>query len=320
MLLTLTLLLLGLVILIGGAEGLVRGASSISKKFGVPPLVIGLTIVAFGTSAPELIVNILSAFKGTTDLALGNIIGSNISNVLLILGISALIVDLQVQKSTTWKEIPFAALAVLVVFVMTNDRLLDKDSFDVISRIDGLVLLGFFAIFMYYTVELARKGNDNAEQEGVKLYSTPVAISLTIAGLLGLFFGGQMLVNQAIVLAKLAGLSEMIIGLTVVAIGTSLPELVTSVIAARKGQVDLAIGNVVGSNIFNIFWILGITGVVSPIPINKGANIDILVCLVATMVLFLAMFVGKRHRLQRWQGMIFLFAYIGYMLYLIARG
>lgn len=319
MILSIILLLLGLAILVGGAETLVKGASSISKKAGIPPIVIGLTIVALGTSAPELIVNIFSAVKGTTDLALGNIVGSNIANILLILGISALIVDLKVQKNTTWKEIPFALLAVLAILAMTNDKILDKGTVNVLTAIDGLILLGFFAIFMYYTFELSRQENNEAEQEKTKIYSMPISILLTIGGLTLLFVGGKLLVNQAIILAKLAGLSEMLIGLTIVAVGTSLPELATSVIAAIRGQSDIAIGNIVGSNIFNIFFILGITSTIKPIVINSNANFDIFICLITTTILFLAMFIGKKHKLERWQGGLFLLAYAAYIIYLIQR-
>lgn len=320
MILHTTLLLIGLAILISGAEFLVRGASSISKRAGIPPIVIGLTIVAFGTSAPELIVNIFSAIKGTTDLALGNIIGSNIANILLILGISSLIVNLKVQKNTTWKEIPFAALAVIIVLFAANDKILNGETANTLSRTDGLILISFFIIFMYYICELFRRSKDNEEQENIKTYSMSVSIMLTAGGLLFLFFGGQILVNQAVILAKLAGLSEMLIGLTIVAVGTSLPELATSVIAAKRGHSDIAIGNIVGSNIFNIFWILGLTSIIKPIPISAGANIDILICFAATSVLFLAMFVGKKHTLEKWQGKILLASYALYIIYLIKRG
>lgn len=320
MILNLILLLTGLVILISGAEFLVRGAASISKKAGIPPIVIGLTIVAFGTSAPELMVNIFSAFKGTTDLAVGNIIGSNIANILLILGVSALIVNLKVQKNTTWKEIPFAALAVLTILFMANDKILNNGASNILSRSDGLILLSFFGIFMYYTFELFRKGNDGEDQEDIKTYSTLVSLALTIGGALFLFLGGQLLVNNAVSLAKLAGLSEMLIGLTVIALGTSAPELATCVVAAKKGHADIAIGNVVGSNIFNTFWILGLTSTIKPIPISAGANIDILICLAATSVLFFAMFVGKKHMLEKWQGKILLASYVLYIIYLIKRG
>lgn len=313
------LFLVGLTILLLGAEGLVRGASSISKNAGVPPIVIGLTVVAFGTSSPEFVVNTLSASKGVTDIALGNIIGSNIANILLILGASALITELSIQKNTVWKEIPFATLAVLVVFAMANDIFLDNETTNVLTRIDGLILLIFFAIFMYYIFELAREGTVEIREEEY-VYPMHISIILTIGGLLFLFFGGQLLVEQAVNLARLAGLSELFIGLTIVAIGTSLPELATSLLAAKKGQIDLAVGNVVGSNIFNIFWILGVTGVIAPIPVSVNANVDITICLLVNVALFIAMFVGKKHKLKRWQGGVFIIVYIIYLTYLIYRG
>src|SRR3990172_2216924 len=247
MILSIILLLAGLAVLIAGSEALVRGASSISKKAGIPPIVIGLTIVAFGTSSPELVVNVFSAFQGTTDLALGNIIGSNITNILLILGISALVVDLKVHENTTWKEIPFAFLAMLTVFIMTNAKIINGGAENVLTRTDGLILLIFFAVFMYYIIELTRKGDNGSEQKEIKSYSVFVSIFLTIGGLLALFFGGKLLVGQAVALAQMAGLSEMLIRFTRVVVGTSLPEMATSIIAARRGQSDIAIGNVVGA-------------------------------------------------------------------------
>ncbi|PKL36379.1 sodium:proton exchanger [Candidatus Peregrinibacteria bacterium HGW-Peregrinibacteria-1] len=321
MLISILLLLVGLVILIYGADFLVKGASSISKKLGVPAIVIGLTIVAFGTSAPELIINLFSAAKGTTDLALGNVLGSNVANIFLVLGVSGLIIPLSVKKNTTWKEIPFATLAMFMILFAGNDIFLDGSAFNVISRSEGLVLLGFFAIFMYYTFELFRSGR-GGESEGdeIAIYGGWASLGFVLLGLLGLFFGGQLLVNNAIELAKMAGMSEMLIGLTVVAVGTSLPELATSVVAARKGQTDLAIGNVVGSNIFNIFWILGVTSVIKPIPVSDGASVDIFITTLASFILFVVMFVGKKHVLQRWQAGMFVIFYIVYVAYLIYRG
>lgn len=317
------LLLVGLAILIVGAEGLVRGASSLAKRMGIPPLVIGLTIVAFGTSAPELIVNIFSALNGTTDLAIGNVIGSNIANILLILGVAACITPLAVQRSTTWKEIPFALLAIVLVFVMGFDTLVDKSPDNFLTRSDGLALIGFFAIFMYYVFGISRQGGAlNSQQDGeeIKLYNTGVSLGLTAAGILGLFLGGNLLVENAIVLAKSAGVSESLIGLTIVAVGTSLPELATSVVAAMRKQSDIAIGNVVGSNIFNVFWILGLTSTIFPLHVSEGALFDIGVAVLATLVLFFFMFVGTRNRLDRWQGALFLASYAAYIVYLVMRG
>lgn len=314
----LILIAVGLAILVFGAEILVRGASSISKKLGIPSLVIGLTVVAFGTSAPELVVNLTSAFKGASDIAVGNIIGSNIANILLILGASALIINLKVQRSTVWKEIPFALLAVIVVLFVAADNFIDGSATNIISRSDGLVLLGFFAIFMYYTVALFKNGG--ADQEEIKIYPNHISIAMILIGLLALFFGGNLLVQEATALAKLAGMSDLLIGLTIVAVGTSLPEFATSIIAAKKGQADIAIGNVVGSNIFNVFFILGLTGTISPIPVAPAAFSSIIICVVVTTMLFFALFVGKKHTIEKWQGALFLALYVIYTVFLVYQG
>ena len=315
---TIIILILGLVILIAGAEGLVRGASSFARRFGITPLVIGLTVVAFGTSTPELFVNIYSAFKGASDIAIGNIIGSNIANIFLILGLSAVIAPLAVKKNTIWKEIPFALLAVLLVFLMGNDAMFDRVPFNELTRTDGFAFIAIFAIFLYYIVSIAKSGGqDNGD---IASYTIPVSLMLTISGIAGLVMGGKLLVDQAIILARLAGMSEALIGLTIVAVGTSLPELATSVVAALHKEDDIAVGNVVGSNIFNVFWILGVTGLILPLPFNPRVNIDVGVSILATFLLFLAMFVGKKHKLERWQGALFVTLYGIYIGYLIMRG
>ncbi len=319
MILSIFLVLVGLGILIVGGESLVRGASSIAKRLKVAPIVIGLTIVAFGTSAPELAVNLFSAFKGSTDIAIGNVIGSNIANILLILGICAMIRTIRVQKNTVWKEIPLALLAVLLVFAMSHDRILDGGIANALTRTDGFALMGIFAIFLYYTFGIAKVSGD-ADKDEVKLYSTPISILLILGGLTGLVLGGKLLVDNAIVLAQLAGMSEALIGLTIVAVGTSLPELVTSIIAVRHGQDDLAVGNIVGSNIFNILWILGLTSSILPLPISPAGQIDVLVNIGATLLLFFFMFIGTKHRLNRWQGLMFVLIYVGYVGYLVMRG
>jgi cation:H+ antiporter len=320
MIITVLLLIAGLILLISGAEFMVRGASSISRKAGIPPLVVGLTIVAFGTSAPELIVNVFSALNGNTDIALGNILGSNVSNILLILGLSALITTLKVQQSTTWKEIPFSMLAIVSVLIMGNDILLDGGLTNSITRTEGLVLIGFFVVFMYYSAGLMRDGVVDDAQNEIRVYKLPIAATMTIGGLLGLFFGGKMLVENAVFIAREAGMSEIMIGLTIVAIGTSMPELATSLIAAFRKQADIAVGNVVGSNIFNTFWILGVTSTIKPIPVTSAAQVDIMVCVGATLALFLVMFIGPRHTLSKWEGMIFLLGYIAYMGFVVVRG
>lgn len=318
MLIPILLIILGLGILILGAEGLVRGSASMAKKWGVSSLVIGLTIVAFGTSTPELVVNMFLAVRGSTDIAIGNIVGSNISNILLILGISAIVYPLSVKKSTVTREIPFALLGMILVFTMGNDMFFDGTGFNAITRTDGFSLMAIFIIFLFYIFGLAKKGE--VEEEEVKIYSWPKSILFTIAGLALLVLGGQLLVDNAIILARLAGLSEALIGLTIVAIGTSLPELATSVVAAYHKHVDIAIGNIVGSNIFNVFWILGLTGTMLQMPFNPNVNIDILVGIGATVLLFIFMFIGTKRKLNRWQGVMFLLLYIAYTFYLINRG
>lgn len=315
---TIIFLFFGLAILLVGAEGLVRGASSLARRLGVAPLVVGLTVVAFGTSAPELIVNLLAALRGSADIAVGNVVGSNIANIFLILGVSALFYPLAVKNSTVWKEIPFALLGAGLLLVMGNDAFLDGAVFNALTRTDGLALIAIFIIFMYYVFGLAK--TETGKTEDIKVYSWGLSLGLTALGIAGLFYGGKLLVDNAIILARLAGLSESLIGLTIVAVGTSLPELFTSLVAAYHKEDDLAIGNIVGSNIFNVFWILGLTGTIMNMPFNTAANIDALVVVAATLLLFLFMFVGRRHRLDRWQGALFVVLYGVYIGYLIMRG
>ncbi len=298
---------------------LVDGASAIARKLKIPSLVIGLTIVAFGTSAPELLVNIVAGINGSGDLAIGNIIGSNISNILLILGVAGLIYPLKIGHGTVWKEIPYALLAVGVMFVMANDTMIEGDPVSMLSRSDGIVLLGFFAIFMYYTYGISRvQGEEDADK--APLMKTPKALLFIFLGCLGLGFGSDWVVKGAIHVATIFGLSESLIGLTIVAIGTSLPELVTAAVAAYKKQADIAIGNVVGSNIFNIFFVLGISSAVAPVAFSPALNVDIAICAVATISLIAVVFIGRKHEIERWQSAIFLSFYVGYIVYLVMRG
>lgn len=318
--LTYILFIIGFVFLIKGADFLVSGSGSIARKLGISPLVIGLTIVSFGTSAPELVVNIMASLDGNADIAIGNIIGSNIANILLILGVAAAIYPIKVKNSTAFKEIPFSLLAVVVLFFLVNDRMLDGGTIDLLSRIDGLVLLSFFIIFMYYVFSLALNGRKKLDDED-EIEELPYikAIFLCIAGLLGLFFGGEWIVNGAVFVAESLNISKAVIGLTIIAFGTSLPELATTVVAARKKQTDMAIGNVVGSNIFNIFWILGLSSTINPIPFNADANQDVAMVVLATMLMFAFLYVHHRHQIDRWQGYVFLAIYIVYTVYLFFR-
>lgn len=316
---TYLLLPLGFVLLIKGANFLVDGASSLAKRMGVSALVIGLTIVAFGTSAPELIVNIFASINGNTDIAIGNILGSNIFNILFILGISAVIFPLAVKKGTVWKEIPFSLLAAIVAALMVNDALIDGGSFSGLTRIDGFVLIFFFIIFLYYTFGISRVEASDETELPVHRHSLSRSCLMIVVGLTGLIIGGKWVVDSATDIARIFGLSEALIGLTIVAVGTSLPELATSAVAAYKKNVDIAVGNIVGSNIFNIFWILGISAVINPLPFSPLLMRDAFTTIAATLLLFLFMFVGKRHTLERWQGVFFIVLYIAYVILLIVQ-
>lgn len=320
--LTAVLFLVGFILLVKGADSMVTGASALAKKLGISALVIGLTIVAFGTSAPELVVNLLASLNGNTDIAIGNIVGSNIANILLILGVAAIIHPLAVQKGTAWKEIPFALLAIIVLFIMASDSILNGATESVLTRGDGLVLISFFIIFMYYIFGVAKQTpaqEDNAEEPIADLSYSRSAVMI-IGGLVALVIGGKWIVDGAVLFATSLGVSQSLIGLTIVAIGTSLPELATSVVAAMKKQSDIAVGNVVGSNIFNVFWILGISAIISPLPFAEALRLDLLVAVLVTLLLFLALFAGKRHVLERWQGVCFVLLYVIYIIFLILRG
>ena len=314
--LTYILFVVGFVLLISGANLLVEGSASIAKKLNISSIVIGLTIVAFGTSAPELIVNIFASVQGNTEIAIGNILGSNIVNILLILGVSSIIYPLATKENTVWKEIPLSLLAAILLGVMVNDTLIDGGTFSGLTRIDGIVFIAFFIIFLYYTFGISKVSGENTDLE-IKEMSYMKSSLYIVGGLLGLVFGGKWIVDGAIKIAEGFNVSQSLIGLTVVAIGTSLPELATSAVAAYKKQSDIAIGNVVGSNIFNIFWILGLSAVINPLPFSKDSVIDIIMTIVASLILFLIMFIGKKHTVERWQGVIMILIYIGYVTYLI---
>jgi len=314
--LTYILFVVGFVLLISGANLLVEGSASIAKKLNISSIVIGLTIVAFGTSAPELIVNIFASIQGNTDIAIGNILGSNIVNILFILGVSAVIFPLATKENTVWKEIPLSLLAAILLGVMVNDTLIDGGTFSGITRIDGIIFLAFFIIFLYYTFGISKVIGENTDLE-IKEMSYMKSSLYIVGGLSGLIFGGKWIVDGAIKIAEGFNVSQSLIGLTIVAIGTSLPELATSAVAAYKKQSDIAIGNVVGSNIFNIFFILGFSALIRPLPFSKTSDIDIIMTIFSSLILFLIMFIGKKHTIERWQGITMIVIYIGYVAYLI---
>ena len=308
---------LGLILLVKGADWLVEGASTIASKFGISPIVIGLTVVAFGTSMPELVVNLISSFQGNAGLAIGNVIGSNIANTFLILGVTALITPLVIKRNTAWKEIPLAILASVLVFVMGNDIWIAGGFENRLDRIDGLVLMAFFAIFLYYTFGISKTEGIAGKIEQKPMWQSWLFFAV---GMAMLFLGGKWTVDGAVGIAEIIGLSDAIIGLTIVAIGTSLPELVTSIIAARKGHADIAVGNAVGSNIFNIFWVLGASATVRALPFSAGSSTDSVFMIVSAVVLFLAIFIGRKHVLSRVEGVTFLSLYFGFLLWRVMAG
>lgn len=310
------LLIVGFVALLFGADKLVDAASGLAARFGIPNIVIGLTIVAFGTSAPELVVNVIAAVNDNTEMVLGNVLGSNIFNVLGILGISAIIYPLAVKSNTTWYEIPLSLLAAVVVLVITADVFLGESTQNIISRSDAILLLLFFAIFLVYNIAVSKNEISNEKTE-IKQQKTGTAILFILIGLAGLAIGGHLIVQSATFIAQFFGLSERIIGLTIVSIGTSLPELATSIVAVRKKNVDIAIGNVVGSNIFNIFFVLGVSAVVTPVAVASVSYVDIAVNIFAGILLFLFVFTGKYRRIDRWEGVVLVSLYMGYLVYLI---
>lgn len=311
------LFILGFVFLIKGADFLVDGSASIAKRLKISPIVIGLTIVAFGTSSPEFVVNLIASLNGNSEIAIGNILGSNIANIFLILAIAAMIHPLATKRNTVWKEIPLSFLAAVLLAIMANDGRIDGAVFSGLTRTDGLVLLAFFVVFLYYTIGIA-KDSQQKEDLAISELSYPKSAAFILLGLLGLVVGGKWIVDGAVKIAQFFQISESLIGLTVVAIGTSLPELATSAVAAYKKQTDIAIGNVVGSSIFNIFWILGVSSLIRPLPFSPASDIDLLATILASGLLFAIMFTGKKNTVERWEGFLMLLLYFSYLGFLFA--
>jgi len=317
MLLPISLLLVGFAILIKGADFLVGGASSMAKKFNISNIAIGLTVVSFGTSAPELLVSVTSSLKGYNAAAFGNIIGSNNFNLLFILGIAGIIYPLVVLRNTIRYEVPLSLLAAVVLYFLVNDIAIWGSDSNELSRLDSFILLGFFALFMLYIYRTMSHATDLDQEDSIKLYSTPISIGLVVLGLAMLLGGGTMVVDNAIAIAKNYGLSDKLIGLTILAVGTSMPELATSAVAAYKKNTDIAIGNVIGSNIFNIFFILGITGVIRPLPFDGAMNFDLYVLAASTVVLVIFMFTLNTRKLDRWEAFLLLASYFAYTIFLV---
>jgi cation:H+ antiporter len=318
-------MLVGFYGLIKGADILVEGSSDIAKSYGISDLIIGLTIVSIGTSMPELIVNIIASLAGNADVAIGNVLGSNIANILLILGITAIIRVVPVQRNTILNEIPYSIAGILLIGFLANANLWGNSDIIIgLSRMDGLLIALFFILFFGYVFFVAKE--DSAALKASDTIIAPATnsiwknIAMIIAGIIFLFLGGKWVVDGAVALSLSIGMSQTFVSLTVVAIGTSLPELVTSVAAARKGNTDMAIGNVVGSNIFNSLWILGISTLIQPIPFDKIANADLLIVVLATILLIVIIASNKKHNITRLGGVILVLAYLSYNVYIAIRG
>ena len=315
------LLALGLILLTKGADYLVEGSSSLAKKLGVSTLVIGLTIVAFGTSLPELIINTYASLQGSAAVSYGNIIGSSVANILLILGLAAIIYPIRVKESTVWKEMPFALFAAVLLMLLSNKLAWGTAEQDVLTRLDGIVLLFFFVTFIYYVFSMVIKDKKyNAVKAEPVKHSNMVIFFMILGGITALFIGGKITVDGAVTIAINIGISEFLISATIVAIGSSLPELVTSVVAAIKKERDLSVGNIVGSNIFNLLLVMGVSSAISPMAVPFGVNFDFTVLIGATLFLFFFMFIGDKKKITKFEAAVFLLAYISYIWFIIVRG
>ncbi|MDN3451449.1 calcium/sodium antiporter [Planococcus sp. APC 3906] len=316
---TYLLLIVGFALLIKGADYFVEGASKIAQSLRVSPLLIGLTIVAFGTSAPEASVSFIAAFEGSSDVAIGNVVGSNIFNITFILGVTALVFPLIVQSETIRKEIPFALLGAVSLLLLISDIQLQSAGSNLITRTEGITLLLFFAVFLYYIFEVARKDRRLTEENPPDVANLSMTKNslLTIGGLAAIVFGGYLVVENSIQIALSLGMSETLVSLTIVAVGTSLPELVTSVTAAFKKQAEIALGNIIGSNIFNIFFILGASATIHPLTVDSKIFTDVwLMIFVTILVMILS---RTKYTISRMEGSVLAIIYIVYVIYIILR-
>ncbi|WLR54429.1 calcium/sodium antiporter [Mesobacillus subterraneus] len=316
---TYILLTIGFALLIKGADYFVEGSSKIATLLRVPPLLVGLTIVAFGTSSPEATVSIIAAMEGSSEVSLGNVIGSNIFNITLVVGITAMINPLAVETMTIRKEIPFTLLASVALAAVANDIALDMANIDLIGRSEGIILLLFFMIFLYYIIEVALNNREPAPDAATVTSRGTWGknIFFTLAGLAAIIFGGDLVVDNATKIALTLGMSDTLAGLTIVAVGTSLPELITSITAALKKKTEIALGNIVGSNIFNILFVLGTSATISPLAVNGKIFTDIALMIILTAVLLI--FSRSKFRISKIEGAILAAGYIVYLVYIIFR-
>lgn len=318
MLVQILILIGGLILILLGANYLVDGSSSIAKRFGISEFVIGLTIVGIGTSSPEMVVSFMSAIKGNADMAIGNIVGSNIFNTLMILGITALVAPLAITKENLKKDIPLNIIVTALLIILGMNFTLFGIGENTISRIDGLILLGIFACYMWVSFK-SDKGDEVEGEEGTVSRNLAVSIIMVIGGLAALIFGGRLFVNSATALAQMFGVSDKFIAITVMAAGTSMPELATCVVAALKGRGQLALGNVLGSNISNILLILGGSALICPLSFSGMTSIDLVVVFLCAVFIFLSAFLFRKKELDRVEGVIFLLTEAAYMWYLITN-
>lgn len=317
MILNILLLIIGFILLIKGADLFVDGASSTAQNLKIPKIIIGLTIVAFGTSAPELAVSIKAILSNSSDIVLGNVVGSNILNILLILGISSLFSSMKVKDNTVKKEIPFTILFSILLMVLSFDNIFDKNIINVITRTDGIVILLFFVIFIYYLVTIMKNNKDTKVEKSK--YNMLYSIIFTLLGLTGVVIGSNFVVDNAVSIAKILNVSQKMISLTIVALGTSLPELVTSVQAARKNENDIAIGNIIGSNIFNIGVVIGIpSALINNINVGTFNYIDMFTMIISAIILYLVTF--KDRRIDKKEGIIMLILFVIYYSFVIIGG
>lgn len=312
------LLIIGFVLLIKGADIFVDGASNISKLLQVPPILIGLTIVAFGTSSPEATVSIIAAIEGTANISVGNVVGSNIFNITLVVGVAAFLFPLKVENETIRKEIPFTLLASVALLILMSDIALQGLENNMITRTDGLILLLFLSIFIYYVIEVGLKSRKHAkDNQANKNLRWGKNIFITLLGLIAIIFGGHIVVDNGTKIAHSLGMSETLVGLTIIAIGTSLPELVTSISAALKKESEIALGNIVGSNIFNILFVLGASATITPLAVDNKVFSDIVFMIILTVILLI--FSRTNFKVGKREGLVLVFSYVIYVIYIIIR-
>lgn len=321
MIIKILLLIIGLALILGGANALTDGSSAIARRLGISDLIIGLTVVAFGTSAPELTISILAALSGSAPLAIGNVVGSNIFNILVIIGVTAMVRPMLISRSVMSMEIPMVILSSLILLLLGNSGLIDGTGVNQVSRVNGIFLLILFLLFMRYTFASAKNPENNAAggEDSAAVKSMPVwrSVIYVVAGLAALIYGGELFVDGAAGIASALGVSEAVIGLTIVAAGTSLPELATSVVAAVKGKPAMAIGNVIGSNIFNVLMVLGAAGTVTPLPFGNIGNLDLLTLLAASVAFWLFGWFFKTRTITRAEGAVLTLGYVAYILALL---